>query len=63
MAFSDLEKRKHKNSLKKHNAGGRANIEQKPLTEPRQVNLWPALNPLTHPQNCLTRHATKRPIL
>ena len=30
MAFSDLEKRKHKNSLKKHNAGGRANIEQKP---------------------------------
>ena len=30
MAFSDLEKRKHKNFLEKHNAGARANIEQKP---------------------------------
>ena len=30
MAFSDLEKRKNKNFLEKYNAGGRANIEQKP---------------------------------
>ena len=30
MAFCDLEKRKHKYFLEKHNAGGRANIEQKP---------------------------------
>ena len=30
MAFSHLEKRKHKNFLEKHNAGARANIEQKP---------------------------------
>ena len=30
MAFSDLEKRKHKNFLEKHYAGARANIEQKP---------------------------------
>ena len=29
MAFSDLEKRKHKNFLEKHYAGARANIEQK----------------------------------
>ena len=30
MAFSDLEKRKNKIFLEKYNAGGRANIEQKP---------------------------------
>ena len=30
MAFSDLEKRKHKNFLEKHYAGAGANIEQKP---------------------------------
>ena len=30
MAFSDLEKRKHRNFLEKHYAGARANIEQKP---------------------------------
>ena len=30
MAFSDLEKWKHKNFLEKHYAGARANIEQKP---------------------------------
>ena len=30
MAFSDLEKRKHKNFLEKHYAGARANIKWKP---------------------------------
>ena len=30
VAFSDLEKRKHRNFLEKHYAGARANIEQKP---------------------------------
>ena len=30
MAFSDLEKRKHKNFLEKHYAGARANIDWKP---------------------------------
>ena len=29
MAFSDLEKRKHKNFLEKHYAGARANIKWK----------------------------------
>ena len=44
MAFSDLEKRKHKNFLEKHNAGARANIEQKPyeasLNFLEEVFLW-----------------------
>ena len=44
MAFSHLEKRKHKNFLEKHNAGARANIEQKPyeasLNFLEEVFLW-----------------------
>ena len=44
MAFSDLEKRKHKSFLEKHNAGARANIKWKPykafLNFIEEVLLW-----------------------
>ena len=44
MAFSDLEKRKHKSFLEKHNAGARANIKWKPykafLNFLEEVLLW-----------------------
>ena len=41
MAFSDLEKRKHKNFReKKHYAGGRVSIEQKPYATSLNQAIW-----------------------